>query len=57
MAGLTREQRAERAALLAITEQRDDGLITVINGADELRIHPTCLKAHQSQGWTPKETS
>lgn len=54
MAGLTKEQRAAKAAQ---AEQLpvDDGLITGIKGADELRVHPSCVKAHQAAGWAVKE--
>lgn len=52
MAGLTREQRAERAALQASdTPLDDDGLIAMTKDGEELRVHPTCVKAHQDAGW------
>jgi hypothetical protein len=55
MAGLTREQRAEReAAKEAEPEAVDDGLIEVTKGDETLRVHPSCVKAHLSAGWKVK---
>ena len=46
MAGLTKEQRAERDAA-----KQDDGLIEMHKGGEVIRVHPTCVKSHQAVGW------
>ena len=50
MAGLTKEARAERAA-----QEQDDGLVAMVNGGEELRVHPTCVQAHKESGWKVEE--
>lgn len=78
MAGLTKEQRAERAAAKAAEDEAaklaaeaaakaaedgsgqagndvddaNDGLIAVCKGGESLRVHPSCLGAHISAGWS-----
>lgn len=58
MAGLTKEQRAAKAA--AQVEQTTDatqdtspvdGLVAMKSGSEELRVHPSCVKSHQDAGW------
>jgi hypothetical protein len=52
MAGLTREQRAEReAAKESKDEPVADGLVEVTKNGQTLRVHPSCLKAHHAAGW------
>ncbi len=66
MAGLTKEQRAAKnAALIAEAEAQkasvaelvaeinavDDGLCAMTKDGETLRVHPTCVKSHQSAGW------
>lgn len=53
MAGLTKEQRAEKARLLAEAskEETSDGLIAMEKNGETTFVHPTCVKAHQLVGW------
>lgn len=57
MAGLTREQRAAKAAAMAAqttrTDDSDDiqGLIAMAKDGDELLVHPTCVESHLDCGW------
>ena len=86
MAGLTKEQRAARAAQqkaaakapaapkaeagtrpddakpgeqidaqglepVKAKADKDDGLVAVTKNGEELRVHPSCVKAHIEQGW------
>lgn len=50
MAGLTKEQRAEREAAKA-AEQVEDGLVEMSKAGETLRVHPSCVKSHQAAGW------
>lgn len=50
MAGLTKEQRAEREAA-KVAEQVEDGLIAMNKKGETLRVHPSCVKAHERAGW------
>lgn len=43
---VAKDQRASKEA-----EKRDDGLIAMTKNGDELRVHPSCIKAHQAAGW------
>lgn len=54
MAGLTREQRAAKAA----ANQNDDdsasqsaGLVAMRKDGEIVYVHPTCVKSHQDAGW------
>lgn len=52
MAGLTREQRAEREAAKELKDEPvADGLVEVHKNGETLRVHPSCVRAHQSGGW------
>lgn len=53
MAGLTKEQRAERAAQRAA--HVDDGLVEMVKGSETSRVHPTAVKSHQAAGWKLKD--
>ncbi len=55
MAGLTKAQRAERAAQAEEAPSTpDDGLVVMTKGDDELAVHPTCVEAHKRAGWLVK---
>lgn len=52
MAGLTREQRAAKAA----AESQDDShLIEMTKDDETIAVHPTCVAAHHRAGWRVKE--
>lgn len=55
MAGLTKEQRAERAAAKAseASASGDHGVQFVLmhKDGDEIEVHPTCVAAHKQAGW------
>lgn len=66
--GLTKEQRAAKAAPqendmagLPVDGEAlkpcaaDDGLTAMLKGGEELRVHPSCVKAHQAAGWHCKD--
>ena len=56
MAGLTREQKAERAAQDGDNlSPVEDGLVAMVKDGEELRIHPTCVQAHKESGWKVEE--
>jgi len=56
MAGLTREQRAEReAANAAETPKDDDGLVAMEKDGETIRVHPTCVQSHKLAHWKLKE--
>jgi hypothetical protein len=46
MAGLTKEQRAERARAA-----HDDGLVEMVKAGEVARVHPSTVKSHQAAGW------
>ena len=58
MAGLTREQRAAKAAEAEKTEAAkavsvpDVDLIAMTKDRETLDVHPTCVKSHIAVGWT-----
>jgi hypothetical protein len=57
MAGLTKEQRAAKAALAPTAEapqSDDDGLVVVEKDGQTLRAHPTCVESHKAAGWKLK---
>lgn len=54
MAGLTREQRAAKAA----ANQNDDdsasqsaGLVAMRKGGEIVYVHSTCVQSHKDAGW------
>lgn len=47
MAGLTKEQRAARAA----EQAQDAGLIRMAKDGEMLNVHPSCVKDHERVGW------
>lgn len=54
MAGLTKAQRAEKAAAElqgAVEAQDDSHLIEMTKDGETMAVHPTCVAAHQSAGW------
>ncbi len=52
MAGLTKEQRAAKAAAEENSSQADEShLIAVCKDGETLMVHPTCLAAHRLLGW------
>lgn len=57
MAGLTKEQRAERAARAAHEAHNDveGGLVEMVKDGAITRVHPTTVKSHQAAGWKIKE--
>ena len=58
MAGLTKEQRAERAeraAQIAYEAGLADGLVEMVKAGEVARVHPTTVKSHQAAGWKIKE--
>ena len=52
MAGLTKEQRAERAAQ---ESNENDGLVAMVKNGEEMHVHPTCVQAHKESGWKVEE--
>ncbi|MBT2326117.1 hypothetical protein J7E62_27695 [Variovorax paradoxus] len=55
MAGLTKEQRAERQAPETAKAAVDEGLVTMTKAGEEIAVHPTCVKSHQAAGWKLKD--
>lgn len=55
MAGLTKEQRAERAAQRAAEEAHEDGLVEMVKAGEVARVHPSTVKSHQAAGWKLKD--
>jgi hypothetical protein len=56
MAGLTKEQRAERAAQRAAeAHEVDAGLVEMVKAGEVARVHPTTVKSHQAAGWKLKD--
>ena len=56
MAGLTKEQRAERAAQDGDNlSPVDDGLVAMVKAGEEIRVHPTCVQGHKESGWKVEE--
>lgn len=51
MAGLTKEQRAERDAAKAAAPSDTTELVTMQKDGESLDVHPSCVKAHQAAGW------
>lgn len=45
MAGLTKEQRAAKAA------ESQAGLVAMQKDGVTAHVHPTCVKSHQDCGW------
>lgn len=45
MAGLTREQRAAKAA------EQQAGWVVMQKDGEIAYVHPTCVKSHQDAGW------
>jgi len=54
MAGLTKEQRAEREAKPKETPN-EVTLIAMFKGDDEIEVHPTCVDAHKKAKWQVKD--
>lgn len=68
MANISKAERERRAAepnteaapkpvtdVETKTVKADPSLIEMTKGSDSLSVHPSCVKAHQSSGWTIKE--
>lgn len=52
MAGLTKEQRAAKAAADQNSSQADEShLIAVCKDGETIRVHPTALADHKRLGW------
>lgn len=43
---------AEKEKEKKVEVVEDDGLVEVRKGSESLRVHPTCVKDHESNGWT-----
>ncbi len=48
MAGLTREQRAAKAAAL---EADTAHLVAMTKNGETLHVHPSCVQSHKDAGW------
>jgi hypothetical protein len=51
MAGLTKEQRAAKAAEQNSQQAAESHLIAVSKGGETLHVHPACLADHKRLGW------
>lgn len=54
MAGLTKEQRAAKAANELAAESQSD-LVSMHKDSETIEVHPTCVKAHLDAGWKVTE--
>jgi hypothetical protein len=66
MANISKAERERRAAEDNSTEPKadpkpvaeakaDPSLVQMTKGNESLAVHPSCVKAHQSAGWSIKE--
>jgi len=53
MAGLTKEQKAARAA--SAQDTPDPFLVNMTKDGESLAVHPSCVDSHKSAGWTIEE--